>query len=151
MVIISLLSIFTPLTTNALTINSDNKEININIEDYIYVADDLDNWTEDYNQEQTCDPNNSILGNPEDEDSVAWLLQQILNYIKVLGPILVVILSSVEFVKVIVQGDDDAMAKAQKKLFYRLMLAAMLFFIPVLVEFILDIFGLTSDPTCGLK
>lgn len=132
--------------------------VSINMSDYILIADeeddltleDLDDWSDD-TEEQSCDPNDSILGNPEDKNSVAWLLQQILNYIKILGPILVVLLSSLDFGKVIIQGDDEAMAKAQKKLIYRLILAALLFFIPTIVTALLDIFGLTSDPTCGIK
>ncbi len=96
-----------------------------------------------------CD--SSLLGNPNDPDSVAWLLQTLLNYIKVLGPILVIVLSSVDFLKVIIKSDDDAMTTAGKKLGYRLILAGLLFFIPTVVEVILNIFGITSDPTCGIQ
>ncbi len=96
--------------------------------------------------EQDC---NSLLGDPTDENSVAWLLQQIFNFIKIVGPILVVIISSVDFAQVIINSDDDAMAKALKKLGHRLMLAALLFFIPLLVEVALDLFGFTSS--CGLN
>lgn len=85
------------------------------------------------------------LGKVEDEDSVAWLLQTILDYVKIIGPILVVILSSVDFITVIVKGDDEAMAKATKKLTTRLILAALLFFIPTLVQVLLNIFGFASD------
>ena len=96
----------------------------------------------------SCD---GALGNPSDENSVAWLLQQILNFIKGVGPLLVVVLSSIDFAKVIIKSDDDSMAKAQKKLGMRLILAASLFFIPTLVQVLLDVFGLTSDPTCGIR
>lgn len=101
-----------------------------------------------YNQEQDCE---GLLGDPEKEDSVAWLLQKALNIVQVVGPLLVVVLSSIDFVKVIVNGDDDAMAKAGKKLGIRLVLAAALFFIPTLVMVLLDVFGVTSDPTCGIQ
>ncbi len=93
----------------------------------------------------------SLLGDPGDPNSVAWLLQQVLDFIKVVGPILVVILSSIDFAKVIIKSDDEAMAKAQKKLITRLILAALLFFIPMLVTVLLDLFGLTSSGTCGLN
>ena len=78
-------------------------------------------------------------------------MQRLLNYIKVLGPILVIVLSSVDFLKVIVKSDDDAMAGATRKLGYRLMLAGLLFFIPTVVQVLLGIFGITSDPTCGIQ
>ena len=90
---------------------------------------------------------NTILGDPGNSNSVAWLLDKILSYIQVLGPMLVIILSSVDFAKVIIQSDDEAMAKAQKKLIIRLALAACLFFLPVIVKVLLGAFGLT---TCGI-
>lgn len=91
----------------------------------------------------------SLLGDPTDENSVAWLLQQVFDFVKVIGPILVVILSSIDFAKVIISSDDEAMGKATKKLGSRLILAAMLFFIPLLVEVLLDLFGFTS--VCGIN
>lgn len=113
--------------------------------------DATEGWLDDYDQEQKCTGSESLLGDPNDEDSVAWLLQQILNYIKILGPMIVVIMSSIDFVRAIVQSDDEILVKAEKKLVIRLLLAASLFFIPLLVQVLLDIFGLQGDPTCGLK
>ena len=75
----------------------------------------------------------------------------ILNFIKILGPILVVLLSGVDFLIVIFKSDDEAMGKAQKKLAKRLVLAGLLFFIPLLVQVILGVFGITSNSTCGLS
>ena len=95
--------------------------------------------------------NDSLLGDPGDPNSVAWLLQQVLNFIKIVGPVLVIVLSSFDFVKVIIKSDDEAMQKAQKKLITRLILAALLFFIPIIAEVLLDLFGLTSASTCGLS
>ena len=43
------------------------------------------------------------------------------------------------------------MKKAQKKLITRLILVAALFFIPTIVIALLDLFGMSNDPTCGLK
>ena len=106
----------------------------------------VEKWLAPDIQDQNC---NSLLGDPTDEDSVAWLLQQIFNFIKIIGPILVVILSGLDFAKVIINSDDESMAKAIKKLGHRLILAGVLFFIPLLVEVMLDLFGFTS--ICGLK
>jgi hypothetical protein len=152
-VIFNLLVIFTPINTKALSCENVNFSNNFNILATASVTstDDLDDWLNDYDQDQDCDGSNSILGDPNDEDSVAWLLQQILNYIKVIGPILVVVLSSIDFAMVIIKSDDEAMGKAAHKLGIRLILAASLFFIPTLVEVILDIFGFTSSATCGLQ
>ena len=139
--------LFSPVSTFALTSN-EFVQNNINI---LAKTNNNDIDLGQYNQPQTCDGNDSILGNVNDENSVAWLLQQIFNYIKVIGPLLVVVLSSIDFAKVIVKSDDEAMAKAQKKLGMRLILAAALFFIPTIVAALLDVFGFTSSATCGIQ
>ena len=110
----------------------------------------IEDLNDGYNQDQTCEGNDSLLGNPEDENSVAWLLDKILTYATIIGMILVVVLSSIDFLKVITKGDDEAMAKATKKLALRLVFAALLFFVPTLTNALLEIFGLTSESTCGI-
>ena len=116
------------------------------VSDNIYVL--ANNTTTSQNVD--CDGSDSLLGNPEDENSVAWLLQQIFNFVKIVGPILVVVLSSIDYAKVIIQSDDESMDKANKKLMWRLILAALLFFIPLLIQVFLQMFGFTSDSTCGI-
>ncbi len=102
-----------------------------------------------YNQDVDCE---GLLGNPaSDTESVAWLIQKALDIVKIVGPLLVVVLSSVDFAKVIVTSDDEAMAKAAKKLAIRLVLAAALFFIPVLTTAMLQVFGIFGDPTCNIQ
>lgn len=95
--------------------------------------------------------NTGILGSVNDEDSVAWLLQQILNYIKILGPSIAIVLGSVDFAKAIIASDEENMKKTQKKFINRLVAAALLFFVPLLVQIMLSLFGFTTDVTCGLK
>jgi len=165
--IVSLFIFFTAVSTFLLYPVDANAVTFSDISDYVFLLDeetqgntkenaslsdpsDLD-LLDDYNKDQNCTGSDSILGDPNDENSVAWLLQQALNYIKIIGPILVVVLSSIDFAGVVVKGDDDAMAKAKKKLVTRLILAAWLFFIPVFVEAILDMFGITAEATCGLN
>lgn len=93
---------------------------------------------------------NTILGDPKNEDSVAWLLQQLLNYLRILGPMIILIMSAVDFAKAIVMGDDETMQKCYKKLIKRLLLAILLFFVPSLVTILLEIFGFVGDPICVL-
>ena len=147
-VFINFLSIF---NVNALSISdgiNDKNVISVNEISNFKVTNNLNGIEVKHS---LADCGSSLLVNPSDPNSVAWLLQKLLNYIKVLGPILVIVLSSVDFMKVIIKSDDDAMQKAGKKLGYRLILAALLFFIPTVVEVLLGIFGITSDPTCGIQ
>ena len=142
--IFSVLLAFIPLKVNAIELYDVTDNF------YILVNNTTNRSNTTTSQDMDCDGSNSILGNPEDENSVAWLLQQIFNFIKIVGPILVVVLSSIDYAKVIIQSDDESMGKANKKLMWRLILAALLFFIPLLIQVFLQMFGFTSDPTCGI-
>ena len=146
-------SFILPMNTYAFDYNS------FSIQDSIYLLEDeefdgISNVDESgidmdkYDQEQSCE---GLLGDPGDSESVAWLLQEALTVLKIVGPLLVVVLSSVDFAKVIITGDSEAMTKAGKKLGMRLILAVALFFVPIIVSALLDIFGITGDPTCGLR
>lgn len=98
-----------------------------------------------------CNGDNSLLGNVNDEKSVAWLLQKLLNYIKILGPSIAIVLGSIDFIKAIVSSDEENMKKTQKRFINRLIAATLLFFIPLIVELLLGLFGFTTNVTCGLK
>lgn len=138
LLVIASVMFISPINAKALEVNNINIVENINsniLNDAIYIADG---------------EKAPILGDPEDENSVAWLVQLILNIVKVAGPILVVLLSSVDFIMVIVNSDNDKFQKAQKKLITRLILALLLFLIPVIVEIILSVFGITGSATGGI-
>ena len=142
--IMTLFMVF-PMNIRAMDISSSTIYL---LDDKVTSTSDMQDWLNDYNQDQSC---NSILGDPGDSNSVAWLLQQVFGIIKVIGPLLVVVLSSIDFAKVIIKSDDDAMAKAKKKLITRLILAALLFFVPTITWTILETFNIVTNPTCGLQ
>ena len=148
-------SVIFPVTVNAVTVNDITSNIYL-LEDENTVPttddnSDVDDIMDEYDHEQSCEGQDSILGDPSDPNSVAWLLQQLLNFIKIIGPIIVIVLSSIDFIGVIVKGDSEAMAKAGKKLAHRIILAILLFFIPILVSAMLDLFGITGAATCGIE
>lgn len=101
-----------------------------------------------------CKNKSSVLGNVECECSTAYLLQKLLNYIRIIAPTLVVILSSVDYAKAVIASDEEDMKKVNKKLVTRLVLCVVLFIIPSLIDLLLRIFGLISsdnDILQGLK
>lgn len=102
-----------------------------------------------YGNPQDC---GTILGDVEDKNSLAYLIQKLLNYIKIIGPILVVILSSIDFIKVIWASDDENMKKAQQKLVKRLIAALLLFLLPTLIGLMITLINNSVvDPTCGIQ
>ncbi len=110
-----------------------------------------------YTNKATLDGLNQVYGDcnqlidTKTEGSFGWLLQKLLNYIKIAGPILVVLLSSLDFIKAIASNEEDAFKKAQSRLIIRLVAALALFLVPTFVELLLGLINGINDPTCGLK
>ena len=148
-----ILSVFVLLPTNVDALNINNYINYVVKTPKITSSSQINDLMDDYDEDayQSCDGNDSVLGNPKDPDSVAWLLDQILTYSTIAGMLLVVVLSSIDFLTVIVKSDDESMNKAAKKFGLRLVFAILLFFVPSITNAILDIFGLTSQSTCGLQ
>ena len=80
----------------------------------------------------------------DEEGSIGWMLNTILNYIKILGPVLVVLLSAIDFIKAVVGFDEKAMKEAQNKLIIRLVAALALFLVPTLVQLLLSFINMTT-------
>ncbi len=96
--------------------------------------------TENWNKEIECED----IFDFDDPGSVGWMLNTIFNYIKIIGPILVVLLSSIDFIKAVVGFDEKAMKEAQNKLIIRLVAAVALFLIPTLVQLLLSFINQAS-------
>ena len=64
-------------------------------------------------------------------------------------PVLVIVLGILDFIKAIGADKEDEMKKAQKNFIIRLIAAALVFIIPLILEFILIKMGFGYD-SCGL-
>ena len=79
---------------------------------------------------------------------ISWILN-ILRWIKYIIPVAVIILGSLDFIKATGSDKDDDMKKAQSKFIKRLVAAALIFLVPLLIEFILPKFGFDYNG-CGI-
>jgi len=134
------MAFFIPLFANNVyaveNINNNNNVVRL---DYDSVGDD----------DANCE---YILGDPNDDGSVAYMLQRIFDYLKIIGPILVIVLSGFDFAKNALNADSDKMKKASNKLLIRLLCAVGLFFVPVITSFIINLINNTSyEQTCGIS
>ena len=81
----------------------------------------------------------------------AWLIK-ILKIIRYIIPVLVIILSVLDYIGAVASADDDAMKKATKKFTKRIIASVVIFLLPVILQFLFDIFkiaGLESgNPFC---
>ena len=71
-------------------------------------------------------------------------LQNLFNFIKIIVPLLVIGLSIYDFIKAITGKDAKDLKKASQKLLKRFIYAIILFFLPVLLNFLLDLIGANS-------
>lgn len=89
--------------------------------------------------EETCD---ALLGDYTEPYTFAWYLHTALSFIKYLGPTLVVLFSAIDYIKALVASDADAMKKTNTKLFKRIVCCLLLFFIPLVLDLLFNIFKL---------
>lgn len=85
------------------------------------------------------------------KDKIIWVL----DIIKIAGPVLAIVLGSLDFIKVIASGDADKELKnAGKRLLYRIIAAILLFIVPILLAWMMDVVlddGYDSDnPFCNV-
>jgi len=73
----------------------------------------------------------------------------ILRWIKYILPVIVIVFGILDFMKAMGADKDDEMKKAQGKFVKRLIAAALVFIIPLIIQFILEKMGFGYD-ACGL-
>lgn len=83
-----------------------------------------------------CD---GIFGNPGTEGSLASIIYKFLGYLRIAAPILVIVFGSIDLIKAVVASNPDQMKKAQSTLIKRIFIAVGLFFVPTVVNLILDL------------
>lgn len=89
-----------------------------------------------------------LLGNPEEDGTVANFLKKTLRFVQFCGPILVIVMTILESVKAVASGDKDELTKMLKKTSKRIIYAVLLFIFPLILNIILkwtNVYG-----TCGL-
>lgn len=91
----------------------------------------------------------SLFGDPTKDGTVANFLQQIFSIIGYAAPLLCLVLSVFEFVKATASQDKDALAKALKRTLKRIVYAILLFFLPMLINFLFPLLGWYG--TCGIQ
>lgn len=74
-------------------------------------------------------------------NEVVDILRSIFRLIQIAGPLLAIGFGMTDFVGAVLSSEDGAIKKAAKKFITRLIAAALLFLIPVLLEFLLQFIG----------
>lgn len=86
-----------------------------------------------------------ILGSKNEKGSFAYYLDISFRFIKFLAPLLLIVLTMIEYIKVIAANDADLISKTNKRTIIRLIFTLLLFMLPTIINTVLSLFGLTGD------
>lgn len=75
-------------------------------------------------------------------------IKQVLQLIKFSVPIIIIAFAVIEFVKAMSAQKQDEIKSATNKLIKRMIIGAIIFVLPTIIDVLLDISGITSS-TCG--
>ncbi len=94
---------------------------------------------------------NSIQGDSNScnisERLAAWLIR-IVSWVRYIVPVAIIILTILDFIKAIAADNEDEIKKVSGKFAKRLIVALIIFLLPLLLEFILGIFGQSTYQYC---
>ena len=89
-----------------------------------------------------------LFGDPDNSNDIAYWLQWSMNLMKYIGIIALFILSTVDFVKALIQNDQDALKKAGMTTAKRFIFCVILFFLPIIIDFAMTLLG--AYGTCNI-
>lgn len=87
----------------------------------------------------------------------AWeMLENIVFALKILVPIILILLTSSDFAKIVISGEKNTSSEQAQKVIIRIISAILFFLVPTIVMAILNLapikegLNLVDDPTCGI-
>lgn len=93
----------------------------------------IDDWTK---VELEC---TDLFGDEDDPDSLHSMINTVMDYIRIIVPILVIVLGMVDLAKAVIAGKEDNMKKAQADFAKRVLMGVAVFFVPLLVDVMMDL------------
>ena len=82
-------------------------------------------------------------------------INEIIDWIRILVPILLIVLCSVDLGQAVLAGDDKQIKTATSRVVKRAIAAVAIFFVPLIVRVLINAAGIkgkiVDDPTCGLE
>ncbi len=76
-----------------------------------------------------------------------WIMKFV-NWMRYIVPVLLILLSVLDFIKAIAADSEDEIKKVTSKFVKRLIVAVIIFLVPLLLEFLLGIFGIPTNDFC---
>lgn len=132
---------------------ADNYKNGVQITADTFFAEFTTNGLIEYDKnkgEYTCADMDLIFGSKNDDGvnkdpdgdgtpSIRYMVNQILGYVRIIVPILIILLGTLDFAKAVLAGKEDNMKKAQSTFVKRVIAGVVVFFIPTLVDIIMGL------------
>lgn len=112
---------------------AENGCSNVDVNNIVNLKDWNYSWDNFINMSGNVENCQQLIG-----DGAIDLINDILNYVKILVPVLLIGLGLADFFKALVSSQEDGMKKAQGKFIKRLLVAAIIFLIPALVNLLMN-------------
>lgn len=81
----------------------------------------------------------SLFDSKNGEYSIRELVNEILQYPRIIVPILVILLGMLDLAKAVIASKEDEMKKAQQKFIKRVVIGVVIFFVPLIVNLVMDL------------
>ena len=90
----------------------------------------------DFGAVVTC---TDLFGSPSDENSLAYMINTVLGYVRVIVPILVITFGLFDLGKAVIASKEDEMKKAQATFIKRVIIGVVVFFVPFVVNIVMEL------------
>ena len=89
--------------------------------------------------------------NGSDEfNDLGQFLQDLFLGIRLLAPALVIVLTTIDYIKAIASAKQDDIKKVNQKTVKRVIAGLIVFFVPLLLDILFNLFGIYDMSTCGI-
>ena len=72
-------------------------------------------------------------------------IKSVYNIIRFLVPVLIIVFSTIDFVGVVISGENEKMEKAKKKFALRIIIGIVFIFVPIILEILLKLAGILKS------
>lgn len=115
------------------------------------ITTEKENVNPDNGLDFTTDGCSSYLGDVNNEGSPAYYLDLAFNIIKYVVIVLLFVLTIIDLAKAIPSGKPEDLKKVGVRAIKRLLIAVIVFFLPILINFVLELLGVITDNNmCGI-
>lgn len=141
------------------TVNANVKTLNNNVQKSNSIVTKMENKTNDPFENLDVGEGSSVgsgCGALLNNEAVS-LIEDLLTMIQVLGPVLLILLTAVDFAQAVIGQDDKALSKAGSKVVKRAIATVVLLLVPTIVKAlfnldgirgVLEESGIVDNPTC---